>query len=292
MKIKQYGNVVEHAGTGLHMPEGVARLIDTHAKGLPQDFSYRRLAKTAEIKPDEGTRTDISFITTNAVDRQGECVLPSGGDWADYNRVVTMAHDYSAPPVGSNQWLKAKDNGIIAKTFYPPKPKDWGETPWLPSAILHLMQQDPPTCTGKSIGFLPLNIREASASECAMRPELKGCPIIDKWKGIEYAVAPVPCNPEAEMLTVSKSVQSGWLNASLADLLLKYMGAPAKTEDATEEVAQKMIDLQALFKDVEFVRPESILAAAKAERAAMVQSIPSLIRDQVKEIIDSVRGRV
>jgi hypothetical protein len=228
MKPKTLPNIVEHAGSGFLMPESIARRIDDLARGLPRDFTYRRRSSpAADLELDPGERTDVSTITTDALDRDRECVLPAGGDWSAYNRVVPFAHDYRQLPAGSCWWIKPKSaaagSRLIAKTHYPAKPADWGDAPWLPSAVLHLMQQPVPTCTGKSIGFLPLNIREASAEEMARRPELKGVPIIDRWAGIEYSVVPVPCNPEAEMLAVAKGVEAGVFDTAVAELITKAM---------------------------------------------------------------------
>jgi hypothetical protein len=220
MKIKRFENIVEHSGSGLQMPEPLARKIDELSRGLPRDFIYRRIARKSEsLSLDPGERTDVSVINTDAVDREGECVMPAGGDWSGYNRVVTFAHRYDQLPVGSNWWIRARNNMLIAKTHYPQKPADWGDTPWLPSAVLHLMQQPVPTCTGKSIGFLPLNVRGATSEEVARRPGLKGVAIIDRWVGVEYAVAPVPCNPEAEMQTVAKGMELGMIDEALRDLI-------------------------------------------------------------------------
>ncbi len=219
---KKFGPVVEHAGSGIRMPEATARIIEAAAKGLPADFTFRRFAKTAsDISCDNGSRTDVSTITTDDVDRDGEIVLPSGGDWGDYNKVVTFAHRYDQLPAGSNQWMKgtASGRGIMAKTHYPLKPDDWGDSQWLPSAVLHMMQQPVPTCTGKSIGFLPQNIRQATPDEIKARPEMQGKPIIDKWKGIEYAVAPVPANARAEMQAVAKGVSDGIFDAKTAAVM-------------------------------------------------------------------------
>jgi hypothetical protein len=218
------GNVVEHAGTGFNMPEAVARKIDNLSKSssLPKDFGYRRIAKAAsEFQLEAGSRTDVSTITTDSVDRDIEVVLPGGGDWSKYNKIVTFAHRYDELPVGSNLWIKPKANGLIGKTHYPEKPADWGDAPWLPSAILHLMQQPVPTCTGKSIGFLPLNVRAATQQEKTAHPEWDGVPIIDKWSGIEYAVAPVPANPDAEMDAVSKGIKDGSFDPKTGELIAK-----------------------------------------------------------------------
>jgi hypothetical protein len=217
---KHSPNIVEHATTGFRIPEPLARKIDSLSRDLPKDFAYQRIArKSDEFSLDPGQRTDVSFITTDAIDREQQVVLPAGGDWSTYNRVVTFAHRYDQLPVGSNWWIRPRGNGLIAKTYYPPKPADWGHSPWLPSAVLHLMQQPTPTCTGKSIGFLPLNIRNATPDELSQRPTLRGVQIIDRWIGIEYAVVPVPCNPEAEMQAVAKGMELGVIDEAVVKLL-------------------------------------------------------------------------
>jgi hypothetical protein len=220
MKPKRFHPLVEHVGSGFQLPQSLARKIDALSRTLPRDFTYRRIARKADsFTLDAGERTDVSLITTDALDRDGEVVLPSGGDWSDYNRVVTFAHRYDQLPVGSNWWIRARGNGLIAKTHYPDRPTDWGEGPWLPSAILHLMQQPVPTCTGKSIGFLPLSVRGPTVEELSRRPELKNAAVIDRWVGVEYAVVPVPCNPEAQMQAVAKGLELGVIDNAIADLI-------------------------------------------------------------------------
>lgn len=207
MKFKGFGPVVEHAGSGFKMPEAIARTIETLAKGLPKECTYRRSAKRAGKSPeiDAANREETSYITTDAKDRAGEVVLPSGLIVKDYSGVVTWCHSYGPTegwiglPVGRAMWLKAwqggEKNGIVSRTKYTTKPD--GYTEWLPDAIVHYQKQNPPELVDKSIGFIPLSIREAEKSEKSLHPEWDGCPIIDKWAILEYAVVPVPCNPEA-----------------------------------------------------------------------------------------------
>jgi hypothetical protein len=228
--IKRFENIVEHSNTGFVIPEALARKIDQLSRGLPKELGYRRIArKSDEFTLDTGERTDVSLITTDALDRDGEVVLPAGGDWSTYNRVVTFAHRYDQLPVGSNWWIRPRGNGLIAKTHYPQKPTDWGDAPWLPSAVLHLMQQPVPTCTGKSIGFLPLNVRAATSDEIARRPELRGVPVIDRWIGVEYAVVPVPCNPDAEMQAVAKGMEMGLIDEKLMRLISESRTTSSKS---------------------------------------------------------------
>lgn len=239
--LKRFENVVEHAATGFHLPEAIARKIDELSRGLPRDFAYRRLArKSDEFTLEPGERTDFSFITTDSLDRDGEVVLPSGGDWSTYNRVVTFAHRYDQLPVGSNWWIRPRGNGLIAKTHYPERPRDWAAAPWLPSAVLHLMQQPVPTCTGKSIGFLPLNVRGPTPEEVAKRPELRGAKVIDRWVGVEYAVVPVPCNPDAEMQAVAKGLELGLID----EKMVRLISEAGEAREGRRSVSDAMIRLR------------------------------------------------
>ena len=47
MKIKRFEHIVEHAASGLRIPEALARRIDALLRGLPRDFTYRRLRARA-----------------------------------------------------------------------------------------------------------------------------------------------------------------------------------------------------------------------------------------------------
>lgn len=261
MAFKRFENLVEHAGSGYMIPETLARKIDDLSRNLPKDFVYRRLAKQSdEFTLDPGERTDVSFITTDALDRDNEVVLPAGGDWAAYNRVVTFAHRYDQLPVGSNWWIRPRGRGLVAKTHYPQKPADWGDAPWLPSAILHLMQQPVPTCTGKSIGFLPLNVRGPTSDETARRPDLRGAKVIDRWIGIEYAVVPVPCNPEAEMQAVAKGMEMGVIDQSVLELI-EESSARKWGGDAERSISRAMVRKRI----IERVRAEYCRLAGKVE---------------------------
>jgi hypothetical protein len=271
--LEQFAPIVE-GPQGFSMPEATARRIEELGKSLPPDFSYRRLArKSDEFRLEPGERTDVSLITTDAVDRQGEMVIPSGIDWSGYNRVVTFAHRYDQLPVGSNWWMRSRGNGLVAKTHYPQKPADWGDTPWLPSAVLHLMQQPVPTCTGKSIGFLPLNIREATPAERRERPELAGVPIIDKAAGIEYAVVPVPANPDAQMQAVAKGKALGLFDDALEELI----------RGECEPIAPI---------DVSFIRVATVRSALLREGQALRHALRQQVQQHIREVLERAMGRV
>jgi len=289
MKTKHKDPIVEGPG-GHRMPEGTARHIEALAESLPKDFVYRRISrKSDEFRLDPGERTDVSVITTDALDHDGEVVLPAGIDWSGYNRVVTFAHRYDQLPVGSNWWMRARGNGLIAKTHYPPRPADWGDAaPWLPSAVLHLMQQPVATCTGKSIGFLPLSIREATSEERARRPELAGVPIIDKAAGLEYAVAPVPCNPEAQMQAVAKGRELGVIDEPLGNLLMEMVGGEVPAAQIIEVEQAAVID----EPDVAFVRAVTLRAALERQLAHLRPEVMQQVQRQIRDVFCAATGRV
>lgn len=230
MKFKAYGTIVEHAGSGLKLPEQLARRIDELGKGLSKDFTYRRLGVAATdiktTKLEDGSRTDVSDITTDAIDRDNEVILPAGLELEDYrkNPVVLFGHDYYSPPIGKCMWIKAKGNGLSACTKYAERPEGH-EGPWVADAIFGLVQQE--MLPGKSIGFIPTSMREPTLEEVKKRPELHTVNrIIDKGILLEYSVVSVPCNPQALMESVSKSIADGTLDEKTADILRKGLERP------------------------------------------------------------------
>jgi hypothetical protein len=208
--------VVEEATTGFKMPERLANIIAEEAKHLPKDFTYRRQAKTpSDFQLDDGSRTDVSTVTTDAVDHEKEVVMPGGLDLSVFraNPVVPFAHDYQSLPVGKALWIRSAGRGLAAMTKYAKRPE--GFTDWLPDAILSMQQEG--MCTGKSIGFVPLNVREPTSQEIETRSDIRaamgggtslsrGRPVlvVDKARLLEYSVCALPCNSEALTIAVSK----------------------------------------------------------------------------------------
>jgi hypothetical protein len=176
---------------------------------------------------------------------------------------------------------------VLAKTKYFEKPQDWGDgEPWMPSVVLHLLKQTPPACTGKSIGFLPRSIREASEEETRLRPECKDAPVIDRWALLEYAVAPVPCNPHAQTIAVSKG--------------LKDDEAFAAIRAAARELASKGFDDLRIEEETSPAAPELAgVVSARAIAEAVGRrlgfddvSFRRLVEAGVADRLDRAMGRV
>lgn len=233
------------------MVEKAARQMDSLLKSLPKDYHYIKtntVPKSLEMV--QGEKADISLVSTDALDLEYEVVLPQGVDtsYFEQNPVVTMAHDYTSMPVGRAAWIKKEKDGIRAKTIYASKPEGW-QGDWLPDAIFSLTQQG--VIRGKSIGFQPTKIRPPTPEEIKARPDWeRASAIIETCILLEYAVAPVPCNPTALVEIVSK----GFSKATLKSLGFQVPEAkPVKRQaDPHLEIlkALKQVDLDKLADEI------------------------------------------
>ena len=187
--------------------------VDARTK---QPLYVCRLAKapaSMDFKPDE--RADISLLTTDAVDRDREVVLPEGADWSQVKRAgfpATWCHDYYSIPMGRGHWVKRMKeggvNGWLAKTAVHPKPDDWPEQQvWFGDIVWHLVRGDGKQSwrPGKSIGFIPTEGGRPKPEDIKKRPELAEVSwIIRKWIVLEWAYCTVQSNPDALVQVTAK----------------------------------------------------------------------------------------
>lgn len=209
---------------GLKMPSATAKAVEVlmAENPLARETGYRRASDgEALAEYDANERSDVSTISTARVDHDGEVVLPSGVDVTLFrkNPVVTFAHRYDTLPIGTALWIKSTGSAIKAKTRYAVRPKDWiGE--WLPDAVWHLVRRG--ELRGKSIGFLPLEGHAPTADEIARNPAWSDARwIFTRVLLLEYAVAPVPTNPDALVEIVGKSLAGAGVSAIQRELLHK-----------------------------------------------------------------------
>lgn len=293
---------------GFPMKDGIAKEIDILLKKIPDDIKsavsttidgeevqgYCRVyqhPKAVHVDLDE--RTDVSLITTASVDRDNEIVLPNGLDMKQFRRnmVVTFAHIYNALPVGKALWIKREKNdnpnkdGWLAKTKYTSKPETWTGD-WFQDAILHMVSEG--DLMGKSIGFIPTEIRPPNESDIKTRPELAGVSyIIAKAILLEYAIAPVQSNPDALTTTLSKC-------KGLPDSILDNFGIilPENTlsleklflEDDEDDKMQKAIEAVSVARKGGDVLRE--------RRVRLVKQLRSSMNSEAKEVVDILRGRL
>lgn len=187
-----------------------------------EDLPFIR--KGFELTPEDmeflpGERAEIATISTLALDRDDEVLLPEGADLRFYkkNPVVPYAHDYWALPVGKNLWVKIDNKeaptALVAKTKYATK-----EANPIAEQVYLLHQEG--ILTAKSVGFIPLKYIDNSddnyvdaVNAWRARREAQGIKnegdprrIYTKWMLLEYSPVAVPSNPEALSMAISKGI--------------------------------------------------------------------------------------
>jgi hypothetical protein len=272
---RHYGPV--EGPLGFPMPDKQARVLDALLKALPKskEYAYRHLVTAkapTELNP--GERSDVSWITTESPDRQGEVVLAKGMNDSQFqgNPVVTLGHAYWMPPVGRSLWRKrVKDggrHGIKAKTQYPARPDAWPETEtWPPDQAFALIQAG--LLQGKSIGFLPTKVHVPDDKEARQFGWDNVGLVIDEWLLLEYACVFLPANQDALVEAVSKG------SLGLAPETLKALGVDTVAPDS---------------RVIPFTSLEEVERAAV--RAVEALDLEMLAARHVHERLERMRGRV
>jgi hypothetical protein len=201
---------------GFPLTDRQAIALETILKTLPKDdaFRYRKALVTtgpSEVLP--GERSDVSWISTEEVDRVGDVVVAKGMNDSQFklNPIVTLEHCYQLPAVGKSLWRKVvkmsadgQVHGVKAKTIYPARPGNWPEgKEWPPDVAFALVQAG--LLQGKSIGLLPTKIHYPSQAEIDRLGWKQAKTVIDEWLLVEYACTALPVQQNAIVEAVSKS---------------------------------------------------------------------------------------
>ncbi len=266
---------------GFPMTDRAARALEAVLRSLPRtsDHEYRHLLTAkppTELSP--GERADVSWVSTECVDRVGEVVLARGMNDGQFqsNPVVTLGHHYDLPPVGRSLWRRrVKDGappdgvtGIKAKTLYPSRPNAWptGES-WLPDNAFALVQAG--LLQGKSIGFLPLKAHVPDDKEAERHGWNDVRLVIDEWMLLEYACVTLPANQCALVEAVSKGA----------------LELPAELR-----AALRLGDVAPAPPPVAFTPLEEVERAVRRQVAAV--DVDALVRRAVKDALGRARGRI
>lgn len=283
--LKLYGT---EGPLGFPMADAKARQLDLLLKTLPraQEYEYRHRVKAqapTELNP--GERSDVSWISSESVDRYGEVVVSKGMNNSQFqgNPLVTLGHAYYLPPVGKSLWQKRiKDGdlvGIKAKTRYPERPEAWPEADsWPPDKVFTLVQAG--LMNGKSIGFLPTKAHFAEQKEAIKNGWPEGTLIFDEWLLLEYACCFLPANQDSLVEAVSKGLE-------LPGDLIQAMGLEGVQLRKEPTPVQQSPPGSPLF---------GYTALSEVERAVqeIVKGVDlaKICEEKVKEVYDRVRGRV
>ena len=151
---------------------------------------------TAEdTKIDSEERTITAVISTGAVDRDREVLVPGGIIVENFMKspVVLWAHDYSDTPIGKAMWIKKGREKITAKFTFAETDKAEEVYQLFKGGFLNAF----------SVGFNPLEASQPTPDEVKSKPAwAEARRIFRKWELLEFSAVPVPANPEALAVAV------------------------------------------------------------------------------------------
>ena len=155
-------------------------------------------ARMLETAP--GKREIIACISTTAVDRQNEVVLPTGMLRKNHAGMTVFYNHDTTRPIGVTQWIKPHNGRILAKFRCTDK------TPF--ARDIFALAQDGVLRT-YSIGFRSLESSPPTAAELREHPDwAEALRVHRSWELLEFSLVGVPANPEALMLAISKGICS------------------------------------------------------------------------------------
>ena len=153
----------------------------------------------------DGLTKFTAIITTHAIDRDQDVVIPSGMNSKEYesNPVLLYSHDPNKP-IGKMVTMRRGESSIDADFVLAPRP-DTHEGEWLPDTVGALMKFG--ALKGVSIGYMALDggVRRAS-KEDATKYGAGVKQVYSKWKLLEVSVVSIPSNQEALINAVSKGI--------------------------------------------------------------------------------------
>jgi len=180
-------------------------------------MQHKTLSST--FTSDDGT-TFKAVVTTDAIDRDGEVVIPAGMNSKEYERNPTLLFGHDAgKPIGKMISLRRQADSIEGEFALAPRPEAH-EGEWLPDTVGALMRFG--ALRGVSIGFTPQagGVRQASkADRERYGTDVKR--VFSKWTLLEVSVVSIPANQQALVTAVSKGLltleRARQMDASIPD---------------------------------------------------------------------------
>jgi HK97 family phage prohead protease len=179
-------------------------------------MTMQRKKLKAELVPSAGGFT--ATVTTAAIDRDGEVVIPQGMNSTEYesNPVLFWNHDLTLP-VGRCVALQRNPDSIVGEFQLAERPADYvGE--FFPDFVRAVIGQG--VVKGVSIGYVPEQggTRRATVDDRKRYGDAVHT-VYNKWRLMEISVAPLQCNPQA----LISAVRKGAVDAAAAARWLDYV---------------------------------------------------------------------
>jgi HK97 family phage prohead protease len=216
---------------------------------------------------DEKERTLTAYVSTNSRDRMDEVLMPEGVDLSKFkkNPIVLWAHDYTQPPIGKALWIKRDGSGIISKMQF-------ANTEFA-QEIFNLYKDG--FMKAFSVGFIPKEAKDGDGEKSPRRT-------YTKWEMLEYSAVPVPANPEALALAISKGMMDEHLKTYF-EIPIEEKAKEGEGMIAEDKPAEK-IDKPAEEKKTEKANPE-LLEELKTLKDENIK-LRSVVQDLRYKLLD------
>jgi len=173
------------------------------------EYSSFQLEKASKLEGlFESERAELSTLTDDSVDKEGDVVPPDSLDWAQFEKhgsPTCFQHNYNIPPVGRSLWFKRVGNAFKGKTHYFEKPEEHPkDSPWFSDSIWYLVKSG--VLKGKSIGGA-VKWRQPIKEDIEKNVHWDGAKrIAEKAVVYEYSVCTVAMNNNAIVEVLNKGL--------------------------------------------------------------------------------------
>lgn len=248
---------------------------------------FKTIDVAAEVA-NEGSRTMVIVVSNGAIDRDNEVVLPKGANLKEYakNPVVLWAHDYASKPIARALWTRYdKDrDAIVSKWQF----ADTAEA----MDVFRLYQGGFLNAASIGVGQ-PAESRQPTPAEKKANPAMESVyRVWAKWTLLEVSAVPIPANPEALALAVSKGLK---LPASM-----QVAEQPEPASDAAAVVAPPVLPAAAASRRVIVVEDVRVVEEVRKTVRRVICTAPAAldivtendIVQMTNEAIARLRGRI
>lgn len=164
--------------------------------------SVAKVDVSVEAVQENEKRWAVFTITTDDVDRTGDVIIATGGDYADYlkNPVVLAVHDMYSWPVGTAETIEVQPDkrSVKSKVVFPDGDPEIDR-------LYNLIKQN--VVRGCSVQIRVHSQGPPTKEELKARPDWAGASnIIRQWSLIEWSICPIGMNQNALLEAVKKGL--------------------------------------------------------------------------------------
>lgn len=224
--------VLDSAKNALRQRFGLASGVEVCLASCSMDV-------TTNLTPENKSPIDPHWfkarITTDALDRDGEVMIPQGmiGTEFEKNGTIFWNHNYDLPIAAALGKLVRGDREWVSEGRFAERPSDYvGE--FYPDYVRALVSQR--IVRGVSVGFIPIESRKPTEKDFEIYG--RGVKRVhSKWKMLEWSFAPIQSNVEAMVLDAIKKgylspagaldLFDGLFSEDAADILMASVFTPS-----------------------------------------------------------------